>query len=257
MAATCRVIPTNLLSGVTPSGEASATGYAIASLTDDNLGKAWRSSLSASSFQVLLDRGASAPMLSWIGAFDLVPVTAGVAITNVVLHDGPDGSSWGSELGRFLLNARGDGGKLVTSAQRWLRYTIQLSGNSQIDWGLAFAGAPLDFPRSFSRRRQNRDRGIVRHDGEGGGDFAGRLRSYREVIGLDFSILEEDEHQALMDLEDGTEGQLRPMVLIPTTSKPDELYHGRIEEVQNWERNPGAVFYEGHKLAFRESGRAR
>jgi hypothetical protein len=91
---------------------------------------------------------------------------------------------------------------------------------------------------------------------EGGATLAGRLRSYREVIGLNFSILTEDEHQLLADIEDASSGEFSPIVLIPTTSKPGEIFHGRFEDPQTWARNPGAVFYEGHALAFRESGRA-
>lgn len=251
----CRVVPVNLLSGLTATGETAATGYSNASLTDDVVAKAWRSSATASSFQVLIDRGASFVQMDWVGVFDLVPVTPGVAVTGVVLHDAPDGVAWSAELGRFIPNARGDGGKLVAITQRWLRYTVQLSAVSQIDWGLAFAGNSVDLPRTFSQRKQSKDRGVVVNDTEGGGTYTGRLRSYRHVIGLDFSILDDLQHQALEDLEDSTGGQFQPFMLQPSTAKPGELYHGRLEEVQSWTRNPGAEFYEGHSLAFRESGR--
>jgi hypothetical protein len=250
----CRIIPVNALSGLTVGGDTAATGYSNTSLTDDVLAKAWRSSATASSFALRVDRGASPAEYAWVGLFDCVPVTSTVKVTGVVLQDSPDASTT-TDLGRFIPNARGDGGVLARLTQRYAHYTIQLSGTSQLDIGLLFAGNPYDLRKTFSRRTQQRDRGVVVNDTEGGGTYAGRLRSYREVLSLDWSALTEEQHLELWGIEDLTGGQYTPLVLIPDTKKPDELYHGRLEEAQQWQQNTPTL-WEQHALSFRESGRA-
>jgi hypothetical protein len=253
-ASRCMVIPSNALSGITPTGETSETGYALANLTDDVMAKAWRSDSSASSFQLLIDRGASFTQLSWVGVFDLVAVTAGVSIKQVVIDDSPNAAAW-TERVRFGVNSRGDGGAVAGIVQQHLRYTITTTGSTQIDIGLLVAGSATILPKNFTRITRSKDRGVVVNDTEGGGTYTGRLRSHRHTIALDWSALTEDQHLALERLEDDTGGEYGPLVLIPNTSVPGELYHGRFTEVQQHVVNPGG-YYEGHALAFRESGRA-
>lgn len=250
----CRVIGPNLLSGLTVAGETADTGYANANLTDDVVAKAWRSSAAASSFVPYIDMTASFVPLSWVGVFDLATVTTTEKIKQVIVSDSPDNVSY-TERGRFTVNSRGDGGMLVDVIRRYLRLAITTTGSTKIDCGLFFGGRVNDLPKTFTQRQQSRDRGVVVNDTEGGGTYAGRLRSYREVIALNWAALTDEQHQALAVLEDDVGGQYAPFVMIPNASVPDELYHGRLEDVQTWTQRPGA-WYEGHALAFRESGRA-
>jgi hypothetical protein len=139
--------------------------------------------------------------------------------------------------------------------QRYIRYTVPLSGSSKLDVGLLFAGSFRFFPKMFSRRQQKTDRGVVVNETEGGGVYAGRLRSYREKLSVDWSALDYDQHRAMQSVEDDTGGEYTPLVVVPDTARPDQLYHGRLTDTQTWTQNPGGL-YEGHALAFMESGRA-
>lgn len=247
-------VPTNLLSGLVAGTETADTGYSNASLTDDVLAKAWRSSAAASTFLPYFDRTSATPTpITWVGVFDLSCVTTTESIKYVVVDDSPDNIAM-TERARFTLNSRGDGGRFAYCPQRYIRLSIVTTGSTKIDCGLIVGGYAVMLPKQFTRRQQSRDRGVVLNETEGGGVYTGRLRSYRHMINLDWSALDEYQHNALVAAEEAAGGSYTPIVLVPDTNKPAELYHGRIEE-QTWTQNPGAL-YEGHALAFKESGRA-
>lgn len=250
-----RVVITNALAGLTATGVTADTGYALSSLTDDVVARAFRNNAASTLHDIKIDRGASPVPVAWAGVFDLVGVTGGAsAIENVSIWDSPDNITY-TLRGRFSVNARGDGGMAVYAPQQWIQFEIQLSVSQKFDCGLLFAATGFsDFPKQFSKQQQSRDRGVVVNNTEGGGTFAGRLRSYREVLQLDWSVLDAAQHAIMVNIEEATGGEFTPFVLITDTAA-GTLYHGRLEKVQTHTRIPGGV-YEGHALAFRESGRA-
>jgi hypothetical protein len=251
----CLYVPENLLSGITPTNETADTGYSLANLTDDVVAKAFRTSTTLTSTSPTVDRTSATPTpITWVGVFDVQCVTATESVRYILVEDSPDNTNW-TEVGRFTLNSRGDGGRIVNSTQRYIKYSVSTTGSTKIDIGLLFGGVFGLFPKTFTRRQQSKDRGVVVNDTEGGGTYTGRLRSYRHVLSLGWSVLDETQHNFIQTLEDNVEGQYSPFVLVPDSTRPAELYHGRLEDVQTYTQNPGGL-YDGHALAFRESGRA-
>lgn len=244
----------NLAAGAI-TAPAAAAGYSVSSLVDDGLDAAWRANGAAAGVTIECDLGA-VYNLNCGAIFGVRGVAGGVAAVSGIQFQRYDAGSgtwvWLGSIG--VPNARGDLFRSWTLVGAQLvRVGIDFSSAQVAEVREICVGECYDLTRMPERDERAEDHGTLGNRLATGGWDGVQLRDRQMSLRFRWPSLLEAEADELIGWAQATRGQAQACVIQPSTDRPAEVFHGRIQDVVEWDvRYP---LWRGLEMEFDESGR--
>lgn len=248
---------TNYAKGITPtSASTSATGYSLADVADGVLGRAWRTSTSATSHSITFDLG-SAKAVSLVCVFDAKSSTGAWGSPNIDVLYSSDNITYGSagtgsftSRGDYMLDVRVGG---AAFSRRYWRFTFKPSSSSAIEVGEIWIGTLTVLTRGFADRSDSVEYRTIVNESDTGNEFATAVADYRHRFALGWDAMTSANLTEFRTVHEAVAGRRNAFVLVPDHTA-GVAYHGRIGDELAWEHDD--PIRKGVGLEFVESGRA-
>lgn len=217
--------------------------YPVSNLASGSMAVPWRTSVRRSWWSIELDLG-SAQEGDVVALFDVRPSNG--TILGATIWD-----AFGRTVGGITVGPRGDGAALLESpvmSQRW-GIGLQLSQAASLHIGEIWVGQATRLPRSFTELDREQQYSTVQN-----GEFGAEREPMREALTWVWPALRPDDAAAMRAVLRRSGGPRDPVVVMPSSAKPTEVYLGRLTPPRTTLHL--GPFESGHAIQFQEGRRA-
>lgn len=260
----CIVSTKNVLRGgtvISAAGGAlpTAPGYSSSDVIDGTVERCWRRGVAVNRHQIMVELPAAGPC-EMVAVFDLRPIGSAATVQYVQVYTSTGDRNGPHTLRGYLdfNSARGDGSILLPSWTqiRTVYLDVFLSAPSDVILGEMWAGHPDYLPLAPVQIGRHVERAVSMRESMGGTTWATKRAEPRLSISLPFPPLDDkgDGNHAFASVFEAAGGRLRSVVVIPDSSVPSAVYHGRLVSADG-STMAADHYWRGRALEFTESGR--